>query len=486
MQPFVFTNLGKGVMVAGGLWGLRSVSQQQKGNSAERESLTALAVPSLSCLANKSKSLDFKFAFNVVFMEARSVLLDRYTSNLRSIDEIIGEVKKHRVPLINVFLPTVAECEGQPDDVQVQHTVDESIVKQSTEGSNVPSTSSIANIKVLLYDANVAHDSILLRGCHVLLSWTVFASLWSSVILFPVLTLWKIYDGAWGAVASIAGSWLCSLMVRLPSSDGLRRFLFRGMHKWFPHVDIIYEGEPPVDKTIFCSHPHGVFSVGTALLLDDLNYRKLDDDTNTTREVVLVAAPFLRWCNPIFKCLTDLVGIHIHGAGKTEFRELLESGKSFTLVPGGFSEATITCVGKERIYINDRKGFIKYALRAGYSLTPVYVFGESDLYHNPQSMLQERLYLNTFRFQIPGVLPFGHPLAPLAPRRVPLRIVCGRPLQLPLITDPTEDDIHAYHAQYVEAVEDLYNRHVDGYHDDVYCKYVESGKNDARRVLERW
>jgi hypothetical protein len=216
-----------------------------------------------------------------------------------------------------------------------------------------------------------------------------------------------------------------------------------------------------------------------------LNYRKLSDG-HSTRDVVIVAAPLLRWCNPLFKSLTDLCGIHIYGAGRKEFRTLLETGKSCTLVPGGFSEATITCVGKERIYIKDRKGFIKYALRAGYSLTPVYVFGESDLYHNPQGMWDFRLWLNTLQLQIPGVVPFGHPLAPLAPRQIPVRIVCGSPLQLPVIKNPSDEDVHFYHEKYVNAIEELYYRNVDGYHKDVYSKYILNATEREPRPLEKW
>lgn len=100
--------------------------------------------------------------------------------------------------------------------------------------------------------------------------------------------------------------------------------------------------------------------------------------------------------------------------------------------------------------------------------------------------MEERLHLNTFRFQIPGVAPFGHPLLPLAPRKIPLRIVCGAPLELPKISNPSEEDISTHHARYVAALEALYYRHVESYHRDVYSKYVPNVENEKPRVLERW
>ena len=38
------------------------------------------------------------------------------------------------------------------------------------------------------------------------------------------------------------------------------------------------------------------------------------------------------------------------------------------LLPGGFQEATLFARNRHRVYINQRKGFIKYALRHGYVL----------------------------------------------------------------------------------------------------------------------
>ena len=43
-------------------------------------------------------------------------------------------------------------------------------------------------------------------------------------------------------------------------------------------------------------------------------------------------------------------------------RRLLDNGQNIGLLPGGFEEATITVKDELRVYIKDRKGFIKYAL----------------------------------------------------------------------------------------------------------------------------
>ncbi|CAM9488198.1 unnamed protein product, partial [Heterosigma akashiwo] len=56
----------------------------------------------------------------------------------------------------------------------------------------------------------------------------------------------------------------------------------------------------------------------------------------------------------------------------------MEKGESFGIIPGGFEEATISKLGAQRVYLKKRKGFVKYALKYGYALVPVYTFGESD------------------------------------------------------------------------------------------------------------
>lgn len=59
------------------------------------------------------------------------------------------------------------------------------------------------------------------------------------------------------------------------------------------------------------------------------------------------------------------------------FRKLLENKKNVSLVPGGFEEATLTTNNEYRLFIRNRKGFIKYAMKYGYKIYPVFIFKES-------------------------------------------------------------------------------------------------------------
>lgn len=50
-----------------------------------------------------------------------------------------------------------------------------------------------------------------------------------------------------------------------------------------------------------------------------------------------------------------------------------------THVPVRSQEATITCKDVDRVYIKERKGFVKYALEYGYDLVPAYTFGDAGM-----------------------------------------------------------------------------------------------------------
>jgi len=131
------------------------------------------------------------------------------------------------------------------------------------------------------------------------------------------------------------------------------------------------------------------------------------------------------------------------------------------MIPGGFSEATISSLNVDRVFLRERKGFVKYALKYGYSLTPCYIFHESGLYWNLQGIWGPRLWLN--RFGIPGVVPFGRWSCFFLPRNEHLNIVVGRALNLPRIEKPTREQVAEYHEKYVLTLIDLFNRHKASY-----------------------
>ena len=100
------------------------------------------------------------------------------------------------------------------------------------------------------------------------------------------------------------------------------------------------------------------------------------------------------YASPLFLIFSKMVG-RPNPADKATFNKLMKKRRTMALIPGGFEEATITSSGADRVYIKNRRGFVKYALQHGYCLTPTYSFGENKCFSNLQGMWSFRLWLNS-------------------------------------------------------------------------------------------
>lgn len=83
----------------------------------------------------------------------------------------------------------------------------------------------------------------------------------------------------------------------------------------------------------------------------------------------------------------------------------MQKKKTIGMLPGGFEEATITSPKELRIFIQNRKGFIKYALKYGYTIRPILILKEHQFYNTFDYFTKFRLFLN--RLKMPGVLFFS-------------------------------------------------------------------------------
>ena len=206
-------------------------------------------------------------------------------------------------------------------------------------------------------------------------------------------------------------------------------------------------------QTFYAIHPHGVFCIGWALLFCH----------DVMQHVRFCFAPAL-YGSPFFRFISRLAG-NPGSAEKQSMIKYMKEGEDIALPPGGFEEATLSCMTQDRVFIKKRTGFIKLCLQNGMAVRPVYVFGEKSLFWNIQGCWKTRLNLN--RQGLPAILTWGHPFFPLMPKNtIPIRVVVGAPLVLPKIADPTKDDVTTWHNKYIASLSRIFEEHKESAYGD--------------------
>ena len=217
---------------------------------------------------------------------------------------------------------------------------------------------------------------------------------------------------------------------------------------FFDKTELILEEPLKDSKSLFCYHPHGILGFGFSMsaAFSDIIY---DAYHCGSRGMILlpISGIFGRWMG--------LVGVD-----NKNFLEYMKKGKNIRFVPGGFEEATLTTYGKERVYLKERKGFIKYSLQNGYTLYPIYTFNENNTYYTINAFEGFRLFLN--KYKIPGTLFYGKFI--WLPRHdIEILTVVGKGVELPLIPNPTKEDVDKYHSLYVTKLKELFDKYKERY-----------------------
>eukprot|EP00966_Prymnesium_polylepis_P024885 573797-Prymnesium_polylepis.4 len=150
------------------------------------------------------------------------------------------------------------------------------------------------------------------------------------LVVLCVLRLWQL-----------AAIFLLSMLVcyvPLPKIAALRRVIHAGVTTYFFESSVTYEAPIPAGKTLLAIHPHGIFCLGWSLLFfaEDLLH------------LTFCYSSALYW-SPFMHLLVQLTrGNACAPADKATFLRMMKKGRPLALIPGGFEEATITCVPTSR------------------------------------------------------------------------------------------------------------------------------------------
>ncbi|CAB9521814.1 Diacylglycerol O-acyltransferase 2-like protein 6 [Seminavis robusta] len=213
---------------------------------------------------------------------------------------------------------------------------------------------------------------------------------------------------------------------------------------------------PQLEDTpvLFCIVPHGVVSWGIAAYP---LWSKLWNDRICRWAMAPVVLKI-----PIVRYLARKVG-YIPAKAQPILETLTKRQENVGVVLDGIAGMFQFHTQQETAFIQQRKGIVKIALRAGVPIVPVYGFGHTSLYTvcvDPLGVL-ERVSQKLQVSLTPFTGRWGWILGP--PRRVPVTVALGDPVFCPQIADPTQEDIDTYHAELLDKYRVLFETHKTAY-----------------------
>jgi hypothetical protein len=289
----------------------------------------------------------------------------------------------------------------------------------------------------------------------------LLCSAWIVTVAITLVCMWLIINGSWMWCALFVACIVCLNTIQhrnLPVF--FRRFFLDGVAEAVGGVTIV-KSEKCLDgpsagnqRTLYAIQPHGLTATGVGFALSDAERR-------TGTRVALAVAPFLRWTNPVMRFIMGCIGVDLISSSSEAIRSVMRTHKqSVGIVVGGFDEMLQTKSDTDTVYLSRRKGFLKLAVRKGYSVTPVYCFGECALYSNALS-LPSKLSAWLARWKIPAIWPVGRSRLDYMPKRLDkgLVVVFGPTIKFEKSNHPGREYIDRIHTEYSKAVVELYEKY---------------------------
>ena len=203
----------------------------------------------------------------------------------------------------------------------------------------------------------------------------------------------------------------------------------------------------PEGKYIYAWHPHGVISMSQFFHIGT-SFTDWPSHLRPISGAIFSALQWLPFGHELMEYSTAIPGDY------PTMKDALVEGKSISISVGGMREM----LGDSYI-VTKRRGIFKMALETGTPIVPVLSFGENTLFTLVEiyKPIQDWLVrydsclcfptFNSFRMWINLLYE---------PLTKPITSVVGTPIPVEQILEPTEDDIAALRATYIEALKDLF------------------------------
>ncbi|XP_049644126.1 2-acylglycerol O-acyltransferase 3-like [Suncus etruscus] len=279
----------------------------------------------------------------------------------------------------------------------------------------------------------------------------LFTPLWLLSVLY---LFWLIIDSDTPQQGGRSSKWIRKCVI------------WNYMRDYYP-VKLVKTAELPPDRNyVLSAHPHGIMCMGIGCNFSlggpgvFKNFPGLRINIGTLVNLFKV---------PVFRDYLMALGLCPVSRQSLDF--LLSSrpsGQAVIILIGGAHESLDAIPGVHRLTLRNRKGFVRLALRHGASLVPVYSFGENDVFRVKRFEEGTWQYAAQVTFKkITGISPcifWGRSLfSPnswgLLPLPKPITTVVGRPIPVPQVLQPSEDQVNHYHQLYMRELQQLFEEH---------------------------
>ncbi|GMH32405.1 hypothetical protein BSKO_00239 [Bryopsis sp. KO-2023] len=208
--------------------------------------------------------------------------------------------------------------------------------------------------------------------------------------------------------------------------------------------------------------PHSIIPVGLPIVFNDLS-KALPKGLKGCHGV----ASSICFRAPVIRHLWWWLGLR--PVSKESITNMLSSGKSCVLIPGGVREVLSMEKGKEVIFLSKRFGFVKMAMQQGVPIVPVFAFGQSKTYawwKLSQAFPASWIRNLARRSGVEPMLLWGR-WGTVVPYKVPITIAIGEAIEVPHEQNPEDKKVEEILSVFIKSMRALYEKHKEaaGYGD---------------------
>ncbi|KAG5187160.1 mono-or diacylglycerol acyltransferase type 2 [Tribonema minus] len=206
-------------------------------------------------------------------------------------------------------------------------------------------------------------------------------------------------------------------------------------------------------QALYCLVPHGIFPFGIAFAaLSDFH----ESVFNSARPIVANGILHM----PVIGHILRMLGA-VRASPKA-VKAALDKGLSLSLAPGGIGEMFWgyprpgCSPDSEYAMLKGRLGFIKRAMESGVAVVPVYVFGNSKTFKRVQL---PQMFEELSRVLKASIMLFWGRWGLPVPFKVPLVFAVGKPIPVPKVVNPTDEQVRELHAKFCKALVSLFDHY---------------------------